>query len=63
VHIQHEFGNYLLRVTKTDAGYYLERGFALFPLALTAERYEELRAFLEQVRRADATRLAFTRAR
>lgn len=63
VKLEGPIGNYLLSVSRTDAGYHVERTFTLLPLKVEARDYSELRTFLADVRQADRLRLAFERVR
>jgi hypothetical protein len=49
-------------VRKTEAGFHVDRVFALTPLVVRANDYEALKRFLEQVRTADRMTLAFRRS-
>ena len=56
------YGKYQLAISTTSDGYKVERALARFPLAVPAAEYEELRAFFEAVREADAVPLTFARS-
>lgn len=62
VKLQSPYGRYEFWVRKTDAGFHVDRVFALTPLVVRANDYETLKHFLEQVRTADRMALAFRRS-
>ena len=61
VQMKTAFGNYQLRVNRTETGFELERGLGLFHVRILAGSYQEFRAFIEQVRVHDSTNLKFVR--
>jgi hypothetical protein len=61
--IESPFGSYVLKISALSNGYRVERAFALVATTLKVEAYEELRGYLEAVRRADRTPLHFRRDR
>jgi hypothetical protein len=63
VEISSPFGSYRLTISTTPEGFKVERALALLPLKVPAEEYDVLVAFLDDVRHADSTRVAFTRVR
>lgn len=55
------YGKYALAFSSTPEAAKVERAFALLPLAVPPDEYDALRAFLEDVRQGDATRLTIER--
>jgi hypothetical protein len=55
------YGKFQLTIKATEDGFQIKRAFAMLPLIVPPEEYEALRAFLEEVRIADRTRLMFVR--
>lgn len=55
------YGKYQLVFSAAPEGAKVQRAFALLPVKVPVEEYDDLRGFLEAVRRADATGLTFTR--
>jgi hypothetical protein len=62
VRFSHEFGKYELSIETDDDGYRVLRALALLAPTIPAERYEDLRQFLEKADRADATTVEFVRS-
>ena len=60
--LQTPVGNYVLRVSRLEDRFKVERAVALFNLAIPVDRYDELRSFIEDVRRLDRSPLTFKRA-
>jgi hypothetical protein len=56
------FGHYTLDVKATSAGFQVDRSLTMRVLTVKPEQYRELRAFLNQVRRADRIGLTFVRS-
>jgi hypothetical protein len=61
VEIASSLGRYSLEISRTDAGYRVERDLTWPRVGIRPDHYADLRAFLEQVRRADSAVLEFTR--
>jgi hypothetical protein len=61
VTIEGRFGKYTLQIARNANGYHVERALALYPLAVPAGEYGELRDFLMTVQRLDRTALVFRR--
>jgi hypothetical protein len=55
------FGEYLLVVRPVERGFDIERRLVITALTVRADQYADLRRFLQDVRRADQTRLKFLR--
>ncbi len=55
------FGRYKVSFKVAGPTFLVERGFALLPVSVPAAEYPRLLEFLDRVRRADATELAFKR--
>lgn len=62
VKLQSTYGRYEFWARKTDNGIHVDRVFALTPLVVRANDYENLKRFLEQVRTADRMTLPFRRS-
>ncbi len=62
VELKSPYGRYMLDVKATDAGFHVDRAFALIALVVKPEEYPALRKFLEDVHNADRTAVTFERA-
>jgi hypothetical protein len=60
--LQTPVGNYILRVSRLEDRFKVERAVALFNVSVSVDRYDELRSFIEDVRRLDRSPLTFMRA-
>jgi hypothetical protein len=61
VKLETPYGRYLRFVTTTPKGYRVDRLFALTTVAVATNEYDALRKFLDDVKRADQTRVTFER--
>lgn len=59
--LQTPVGNYVLKVWRLEDRFKVERALALFSVSIPADRYDELRSFIDDVQRLDRTRLTFKR--
>lgn len=62
VRIESSFGVYTLAIATTDSGFHIDRSLTLSQTEIAPESYDALRRFLEEVRLADRTPIAFTRS-
>jgi hypothetical protein len=61
VPVKSSFGDYRLSIQATAKGYHVERRVTLNAVGVPADHYEDLRAFLTEVARADRTGIEFHR--
>jgi len=62
IHIEERFGRYKASFAKTDDGFRVEREFMFGPLIVMPDEYGDLRAFLQNVRKADKTMVDLVKA-
>ncbi len=61
VTLRSPYGSYQLTVSKTATGYHVERSFSLLPVIVKPPDYTVLKQYVDAVRKADRTAVAFDR--